>query len=115
MPATQPLARRGASVTWREQLSATSPALAHALEALPNRLSRRHEFHKWREQLKIESPAFAAALGALLLGVAGYAVHQYNTFEAERTATARVRAEGAKTKQETADVKREPADKATPL
>ena len=115
MPAPQPLSRRSASLTWREQLRATSPALAHALEALPKRLSRRHEFHKWREQLKIESPAFAAALGALLLGVAGYAVHQYNTFEAERTATARDRAEAAKSKQETADLKRELADKEAAL
>jgi len=96
-------------------LRATSPAFAHALEALLKRLSRRHEFHKWREQLKIESPAFAAALGALLLGVAGYAVHQYNTFEAERTATARDRAEAAKSKQETADLKRELADKEAAL
>src|SRR2546428_3661077 len=31
------------SLTWREQLRATSPALAHALEALLKRLSRRHE------------------------------------------------------------------------
>jgi anti-sigma-K factor RskA len=115
MPAPQPLSRRSASLTWRERLRATSPALAHALEALLKRLSRRHEFHKWREQLKIESPAFAAALGALLLGVAGYAVHQYNTFEAERTATARDRAEAAKSKQETADLKRELADKEAAL
>ena len=115
MPAPQPLSRRSASPTWREQLRATSPALAHALEALLKRLSRRHEFHKWREQMKVESPAFAAALGVLLLGVAGYAVHQYNTFEAERTATARERAEAAQSKQETADLKSQLEDKQAAL
>src|SRR3989441_10162673 len=31
MPAPQPLSRRSASLTWREQLRAAAPALAHAL------------------------------------------------------------------------------------
>lgn len=103
-PAPQPLPRRSESLTWQEQLRAASPALAAALEALLKRLLRRNEFLTWREQLKTASPALAVTLGALLLGVGGYAVHQYNTFEAERGATAQNRAEAAKSKLEMADL-----------
>ncbi len=114
-PAPQPLPSRSESLTRQEQVRATSPALATVLEALLKRLLRRNEFLTWQEQLKTASPALAAILGVLLLGVAGYAVHQYNTFEAERTATARDRAEAAKSKQETADLKRELAVKEAAL
>ena len=114
-PAPQPLPRRSESLTWQEQLRAASPALADALDALLKRLLRRNEFLTWREQLKAASPALATALGALLLGVGGYAVHQYNTFEAERTATARDRAEAAKSKLEIADLKSQLEDKQAAL
>jgi anti-sigma-K factor RskA len=89
--------------------------LANVLEALLKRLLPRNEFLTWQEQLKTASPALAAILGVLLLGVAGYVVHQYNTFEAERTATARDRAETAKSKLETADLKRQLEDKQAAL
>jgi len=114
-PAPQPLPSRSESLTRQEQLRATSPALANVLEALLKRLLPRNEFLTWQEQLKTASPALAAILGVLLLGVAGYVVHQYNTFEAERTATARDRAETAKSKLETADLKRQLEDKQAAL
>jgi anti-sigma-K factor RskA len=79
--------------------------LAAALEALLKRVLRRNEFLTWREQLKTASPTLAVTLGALLLGVGGYAVHQYNTFEAELAATARDIAEAAKSKLQMADLK----------
>src|SRR3989442_10843123 len=53
MPAPQPLSRRSASLTWREQLRATSPALAHAPEALLKRLSPRPALYKWTRTVEL--------------------------------------------------------------
>jgi len=109
------LPRRGESRTWQEQLRAASPVLADALETLLKRLPHRNEFFTWREKLRAASPALAAALGALLLGLGGYAAHLYNTLEAERAATARDLAEGAKSKLESADLKSQLEDRQAAL
>jgi anti-sigma-K factor RskA len=81
----------------------------------PQPLPRHSESRTWQEQLRAASPVLATALGALLLGLGGYAVHLYNTLEAERTATARDIAEGAKSKLESADLKSQLEDRQAAL